>query len=193
MLLERLSDPVGELQDTVVFVYQVERLPPDLRGRGPQQVKVRVHGITDVQQRTPRLPAAVDGEQACAPRVQDEHVHHQIEAHPGSQTKDGALPQDRGGEEGLLLCQPEQLDLRQPLLAHMLNVHISLHRGSVIDRACGGEEEADLALLRLRPFGDRPGHPPSGQHVARAVEIRREVGRRIVRQPGQVNDGAYVF
>jgi hypothetical protein len=101
-------------------------------------------------------------------------------------------------------CYPEQLDLRQPFrlavvgrrrdrqtLRHLLDVHVARQGRGVVDRAGGGEEKADLAPLLARLLGDGVGQAPCGQHVALAVEIGREVGRRIVGQPGQVDDGAY--
>src|SRR5918998_5543532 len=206
VLLEYLGDPVRELQYPVVLVHQIERLAPDLAGWHVEQVDVGVHGVADVQQRAPDLAAAPDRDELVTPGLQDEGVDHQVEAHPGREAEDGALAQDHRAEVLVLLRYLKELDLREALglavvgrrgdrqlLGHHLDVHVLGHRGRVVDRATGGEEEAHLALLLLRLLGDGPSYLPRGLHVGLAVQLGREVGCRVVGEPRQVDDRVHVL
>ena len=194
-----LRDPVGQLQDAVVLVDQVEGLAPYSLQRRGQQVDVGVDGVPDVQQGPPGLAVAVDGDQPLGPGVEGEGVHHQIEAHPRRQPEDRPFAQDHRAEARVGLGQPQQLDLGQPLgLAvvagrgegHVLGQQLDLGLAAgwgVVDGAGRGVEEAVLPPLASRPLGHGLGQTAGGVDVALAVEGRGEIGGRVVGEPGQVD------
>ena len=80
-----------ETPDGKVENWAFEAGTPNVLFRRGKEMDVGVAGVANVQQGTPGLAVAMDRQLLGSPGVQCEDVDDQVEAHAGTETKDGAF------------------------------------------------------------------------------------------------------
>ena len=187
MAAQRLAQRLGDLGGAQRQVADVEDLPRDVVHRRVQHRGQRADRVAHMQMGAPALAALVERDAAQAQRAQRHRVDRQVEAHARRAAEHLAEPQHHRRE-----AVAGQRQHRGFGVQHAVGVAGQrVGRGQLVQALAGplavDIAAADQQMARHAAAACQPRQPHLGVVMGQPVPARVQLGDRIARQAGQVD------